>query len=75
MTNTAKAQKSADEANEMAVENEGCIIEVADIASENDGSILELAEIASENDGAILELAEYISSLEERIKILEGGNL
>ena len=72
--NTSKAQRSADEANELSRENEGCILEVADIASENDGCILDLASIASENDSAILELAEYIAALEERISTLEGGN-
>lgn len=72
--NTAKAQRSADSANELSRENEGCILEVADIASENDGCILDLASIASENDSAILELAEYIAALEERISTLEGGN-
>ena len=71
--NTSKAQRSADDANTLAHENEGCILEVADVASENDGCILDLASIASENDGAILELAEYIANLEERISNLEGG--
>ena len=71
--NTSKAQRSADDANELAKENEGCILEVADVASENDGCILDLASIASENDGAILELAEYIANLEERVSVLEGG--
>ena len=71
--NTSKAQRSADDANTLARENEGCILEVADVASENDGCILDLASIASENDSAILELAEYIASLEERISALEGG--
>ena len=71
--NTSKAQRSADDANTLARENEGCILEVADVASENDGCILDLASIASENDGAILELAEYIANLEERISSLEGG--
>ena len=70
---TSKAQRSADDANTLAKENEGCILEVADVASENDGCILDLASIASENDGAILELAEYIANLEERISNLEGG--
>ena len=73
--NTSKAQRSADDANTLAKENEGCIIEVADVASENDGCILDLASIASENDSAIIELAEYIASLEERISILEGGTV
>ena len=73
--NTSKAQRSADDANTLARENEGCILEVADVASENDGCILDLASIASENDGAILELAEYIANLEERISTLEGGNV
>ena len=58
--NTSKAQRTADDANTLARENEGCI--------------LDLASIASENDGAILELAEYIANLEERISNLEGGN-
>ena len=71
--NTSKAQRSADDANTLAQENEGCILEVADIASENDSAVMDIAEIASENDGAIMELAEYIASLEERILILEGG--
>ena len=70
--NTSKAQRSADDANTLARENEGCILEVADVASENDGCILDLASIASENDGAILELAEYIANLEERISTLES---
>ena len=72
--NTSKAQRVADDANTLARENEGCIVEVADVASGNDGCILDLASIASENDGAILELAEYIANLEERISTLEGGN-
>ena len=72
--NTSKAQRSADDANTLARENEACIMDVAEIASENDGAILDVAEIASENDGAIMELAEYIASLESRIEILEGGN-
>ena len=72
--NTSKAQHSADEANELSRENENCIMEVADIASENDGAILDIADIASENDSAVIELAEYVSMLEERITILEGGN-
>ena len=71
--NTSKAQRSADDANTLARENEACIMDVAEIASENDGAILDVAEIASENDGAIMELAEYIASLESRIEILEGG--
>ena len=58
--NTSKAQRSADDANTLA--------------QENDGAIMNIAEIASENDGAILELAEYIANLEERITILEGVN-
>ena len=73
--NTSKAQRTADDANTLARENEGCILEVADIASENDGAIMDIAEIASENDGAIMELAEYIASLESRIEILEGGQV
>ena len=71
--NTSKAQRSADDANTLARENEAGIMDVASIASENDGAIMDVAEIASENDGAIMELAEYIASLEERILILEGG--
>ena len=70
--NTSKAQRTADDANTLARENEGCILEVADVASENDGCILDLASIASENDGAILELAGYIANLEERISTLES---
>ena len=58
--NTSKAQRSADDANTLAQENEA--------------GIMDIAEIASENDGAIVELAEYIANLEERITILEGGN-
>lgn len=73
--NTSKAQRSADDANTLARENEGCILEVADVASENDGCVVELANIASENDSAILELAEYIANLEERITNLEGGTV
>ena len=72
--NTSKAQRSADDANTLARENEGCILEVADVASENDGAIMDIAEIASENDGAIMDLAEYIANLESRIEVLEGGN-
>ena len=70
--NTSKAQRSADDANTLARENEGCILEVADVASENDGCVVELAGMASENNDAILELAEYIANLEERITILES---
>ena len=72
--NTSKAQRSADDANKLARENEAGIMDVASVASENDGAIIDIAEIASENDGAIVELAEYIANLEERITILEGGN-
>ena len=72
--NTSKAQRSADDANALAKENEGCILEVADVASENDGAVMDIAEIASENDGAIMDLAEYIANLESRIEKLEGGN-
>lgn len=70
--NTSKAQRSADDANELSRENETCIMDVAEIASENDGAILDVAEIASENDSAIMELAEYIAMLEERIEKLES---
>ena len=70
--NTSKAQRTADDANTLARENEGCILEVADVASENDGCVVELAGMASENNDAILELAEYIANLEERITILES---
>ena len=70
--NTSKAQRSADDANTLARENEGCILEVADVASENDGCAVELAGMASENNDAILELAEYIDKLEKRITILES---
>ena len=72
--NTSKAQRSAEDANTLARENEACVMDVAEIASENDGAIMDIAEIASENDGAIVELAEYIANLEERITFLEGGN-
>ena len=72
--NTSKAQRTADDANTLARENEGCVLEVADVASENDGAIMDIAEIASENDGAIMDLAEYIANLESRIEVLEGGN-
>lgn len=58
--NTSKAQRSADDANVLTRENEA--------------GIMDVASVASENDGAIVELAEYISNLEERITILEGGN-
>ena len=85
--NTSKAQRSADDANTLAKENEGCILEVADVASENDGAVMDIAEIASENDSAILdvamiasendsavmELAEYLANLESRIENLEKG--
>lgn len=70
--NTSKAQRTADDANTLAQENEGCILEVADVASENDGAIMDIAEIASENDGAIIDLAEYIANLESRIEKLES---
>ena len=70
--NTSKAQRSADDANVLARENEAGIMDVASVASENDGAIMDIAEIASENDGAILELAEYIANLEERISTLES---
>ena len=56
--NTSKAQRSADDTNTLARENEACIMDVA--------------EIASENDGAIMDLAEYIANLESRIEVLEG---
>ena len=71
--NTSKVQRSAEDANTLARENEACVMDVAEIASENDGAIMDVAETASENDGAIMELAEYIASLEERILILERG--
>ena len=57
--NTSKAQRTADDANTLARENEA--------------GIMDVASVASENDGAIIELAEYIANLEERITILEGG--
>ena len=72
--NTSKAQRSADDANTLAQENEAGIMDVASVASENDGAIMDIAEIASENDGAIMDLAEYIANLESRIETLEGGN-
>ena len=72
--NTSKAQRSADDANTLARENEAGIMDVASVASENDGAIMDIAEIASENDGAIMDLAEYIANLESRIEVLEGGN-
>ena len=72
--NTSKAQRTADDANTLARENEAGIMDVASVASENDGAIMDIAEIASENDGAIMELAEYIANLESRIETLEGGN-
>ena len=72
--NTSKAQRSANDANVLARENEAGIMDVASVASENDGAIMDIAEIASENDGAIVELAECIANLEERITILEGVN-
>ena len=73
--NTSKAQRSADDANTLARENEAGIMDVASVASENDGAIMDIAEIASENDGAIMDLAEYIANLESRIEKLEleGG--
>ena len=70
--NTSKAQRSADEANELSRENEVCIMDVAEIASENDSAVMDIAEIASENDGAIMDLAEYIANLESRIEKLES---
>ena len=70
--NTSKAQRSADDANTLARENEAGIMDVASVASENDGAVVELAGMASENNDAILELAEYIANLEERITILES---
>lgn len=69
--NTSRAQKSADDANELARENETCIMDVAGVASENDSAVMDVAEIASENDAAIMEVAEYVASLEERIVELE----
>ena len=72
--NTSKAQRTADDANTLAHENEAGIMDVASVASENDGAIMDIAEIASENDGAIMDLAEYIANLESRIEVLEGGN-
>ena len=72
--NTSKAQRSADDANVLARENEAGIMDVASVASENDSAIMDIAEIASENDGAIMDLAEYIANLESRIEVLEGGN-
>ena len=72
--NTSKAQRTADDANTLAQENEAGIMDVASVASENDGAIMDIAEIASENDGAIMDLAEYIANLESRIETLEGGN-
>ena len=71
--NTSKAQRTADDANTLARENEAGIMDVASVASENDGAIMDIAEIASENDGAIMDLAEYIANLESRIEVLEGG--
>ena len=70
--NTSKAQRSADDANELSRENEVCIMDVAEIASENDSAVMDIAEIASENDGAIMDLAEYIANLESRIEKLES---
>ena len=70
--NTSKAQRTADDANTLAQENEAGIMDVASVASENDGAIMDIAEIASENDGAIMDLAEYIANLESRIEVLEG---
>ena len=70
--NTSKAQRSADDANTLARENEGCILEVADVASENDECVVELSGMVSENNDAILELAEYIDKLEKRITTLES---
>ena len=57
--NTSKAQRSADDANTLAQENEA--------------GIMDVASVASENDGAIMDLAEYIANLESRIEVLEGG--
>ena len=58
--NTSKAQRTADDANTLARENEA--------------GIMDVASVASENDGAIMDLAEYIANLESRIEVLEGGN-
>ena len=57
--NTSKAQRTADDANTLAQENET--------------GIMDVASVASENDGAIMDLAEYIANLESRIEVLEGG--
>ena len=59
--NTSKAQRSVDDANTLARENEA--------------GIMDVASVSSENDGAIMDLAEYIANLESRIEILEGGNV
>ena len=58
--NTSKAQRTADDANTLAQENEA--------------GIMDVASVASENDSAIMDLAEYIANLESRIETLEGGN-
>ena len=58
--NTSKAQRTADDANTLARENEA--------------GIMDVASVSSENDGAIMDLAEYIANLESRIEVLEGGN-
>jgi len=46
---------------------------INNLANENDGGIVDVADLAAENDSAITELAEYVASLEERIIALEGG--
>lgn len=74
--NTSRAQRSADDANELSRENEGCILDVAEVASENDNAIMDIAGVASENDVSIMDLAAHVNDLEERVSKLEWkGNL
>ena len=41
---------------------------INDLANENDGGIVDVAELAAENDGAVTDLAEYVAELEAELK-------
>ena len=45
---------------------------INDLANENDGSVIELAELAAENDGSIMDIAEILEAFDERITALEN---
>ena len=45
---------------------------VNNLAKENDGGIMDLADLAGENDEAITDLADYVGYLEQRIEALEN---